>query len=59
MQPDVAEDAADALEDVVDAVFGWTQPQDPIELARPNGEIDDRGQQNNQHGNRLDQRHLW
>ncbi len=59
MQTDVAEDATYALQDLVDAILGGAEPQDPIELARPDGEIDDRGQQHGQHRDRLHQGHLW
>src|SRR6202011_4717237 len=50
MQTDVAQHAAKAFGDVVDAVLAGSEPQDPIELARPDGEVDDRSQQNSQHG---------
>ena len=59
VEADVAQHPTNAFRDVVDAVLGGTQAQDPIELARPDGEVGDGGEQDGQHGDRLDQRHLW
>src|SRR5438132_1916479 len=59
VEADVAEHTANAFGDVVEAILSGTQAQDPIELARPDGEVGDGGEQDGEHGDRLDQRHLW